>query len=606
MTTGLSDIVRHFQNTGSVGEKPHATNCAACRVGKWGIKLALGQTSATASMGVIMVSRRAFHQGLLGLIALSALPRPGHATTPANADEVFLNRLTFGAHPQSRADLARLGQTAWLDAQMAMPVGDAGLDQRLSSARLRMNYDAGDNGEGTSWPAVDEMRPLNFLNSDPADWVDLLDFGIEMDYSERTRPAWEVTVASLTRAVHAEAQLREVMTQFWHDHFSVNAQKDETTAVFFPSHDAMLREHALGNFRVMLGQVARSPAMLYYLNNADSAASPANENFARELLELHTLGIANYLNDTAPNWHNVPGADDGLAAGYIDQDVYEVARAFTGWSVGDGRMVSEGVDAPKTGRFHYIEAWHDPYQKRVLAVEFAPNRGPMADGEQVLDILAAHPGTAGFVCRKMIRRLLADDPDPAMVDRIAAAFLRATDAPDQIAQVIRAIVHDPLFTATPPAKLRRPFEYLAAIYRATGAEVWSPEGTFDWQLSRAGWHQHSYGPPTGHADRASRWSGGGTLARIVDLALYAHDDWFGCTTSHLADLSPEGASFNEMAEIYVSRLLGRVDADNMDDLAQSLGIGDRTEPLTLTQDERQGIATGMVAFAAIMPEFLLR
>jgi uncharacterized protein (DUF1800 family) len=553
-----------------------------------------------------MLTRRAFHQGLLGVIALSALPRSAGASIRVNTDEVFLNRLTFGATPEGRADIARMGRAGWLDAQLSMPANDPALDARLSIARLRMNYDAGDNGEGTSWPAMDEMRPLSTLTADPADHVRLLDFGIGMDFGERNLPAREVIAASLTRAVHADAQLREVMTQFWHEHFSVNALKDESTAVFFPSHDAMLRDHALGNFREMLGQVARSPAMLYYLNNADSAASPANENFARELLELHTLGIANYLNDSAPNWHDVPGAADGLAVGYIDQDVYEVARAFTGWSVGDGRYISEGVEAPRSGKFHYIEAWHDPYQKRILAVEFAPNQGPMDDGERVLDILAAHAGTAGFVCRKLIRRLLADDPDPAMVDRIAAVFMQTSDAPDQIAQVIRAIVAEPLFVAMPPTKLRRPFEYLAALYRATGAEVWSPEGSFHWQLGRAGWHQHSYGPPTGHPDRASRWSGGGTLARMVDLALYAHDDWFGCTTSRLTALVPDQAGFDVMAQTYVGRLLGDVDADTLSDLALSLDIGDRTDPLTLTPDEREGIAVAMVAFAAVTPQFLLR
>jgi len=134
--------------------------------------------------------------------------------------------------------------------------------------------------------------------------------------------------------------------------------------------------------------------------------------------------------------------------------------------------------APETGRFHYVESWHDPYQKRVLAVEFGPNRAPMADGDQVLDLLANHPGTAVFICRKLIHRLLADDPDPAMVDRVAAVFLNAADAPDQIAQVIRAIVADPLFASTPPHKLRRPFEYLAAIYRATGAAMVIPENGF--------------------------------------------------------------------------------------------------------------------------------
>jgi uncharacterized protein (DUF1800 family) len=551
-----------------------------------------------------MLTRRAFHQSLMALAMTTAMPRVAFAS-PGNTDEVFLNRLTFGANDVSRAALRQMGRTAWLEAQLN-PAADAALDQRLSDARLRIAYDAGDDGEGRSWPAMDDLRPLTALSNDPATRLPLLDFTNGMDYAERSRPGYEVIAASLIRAVHSDAQLHEVMTQFWHDHFSVNAQKDEHTAVFFPEHDAALRANALGSFRALLGAVARSPAMLYYLNNADSRASPANENFARELLELHTLGAEHYINDVAPNWRMVPGAENGLAQAYIDQDVYEVARAFTGWSVGDGRHISEGVAAERTGRFTYIDAFHDPYQKRVLAVEFAPNQGPMADGEQVMDILSHHPGTARFVTRKIIRRLLTDDPDPAMVDRIADVFLQHADASDQIAQVIRAIVSDPAFDATPPGKFRRPFEFLAGLYRATGAEIASPENHFDWQLSRAGWHQHTYGPPTGHPDRASRWSGASVMARMVDLALYAHDDWFATTPTRLSSVAPKGASFESIAQFWVARLLGPNAADPLADLASAFGIADGSIPMDLSDDEAQGLSASIIAFAAVSPQFMLR
>ena len=383
--------------------------------------------------------------------------------------------------------------------------------------------------------------------------------------------------------------------------------KSEMTAVFFPSHDAIMRDNAFGNVRVLLGLVARSPAMLYYLNNEDSRASPANENFARELLELHTLGAQNYLNDTAPHWRDVPGAADGLALGYIDQDVYEVARAFTGWTVGDGRYVSDGVETPITGRFHYVEAWHDPYQKRILGIEFQPNQAPMADGDRVLDILATHPGTARLLCKKLIRRLLADDPDPAMTDRVAVVFLAESDAPDQIAQVIRAIVTDPLFAATPPGKLRRPFEFLAGLYRATGAEITATELGFDWQLARAGWHQHSYGPPTGHPDRASRWSAASTLNSYANLALAAHDDWFGCTGTSLAASAPaEAASFAAFTGYWVRKLHGADAADALAELAGAFDITDVDAPMELPPGDRHDAASMAVAFAAMTPQFMLR
>ena len=545
-----------------------------------------------------MLTRRQFHARLIASFAAAAAPFQLRATV-ASASDLWLNRLTFGATPATRAAFG--DPTAWLNAQLALPVADAELDARLASARLRMSYDAGSDENGHNWPARDELRALSALNNDPADQLYCIDWEQGMDYAERTRPAAEVVAASLIRAVHAPAQLREVMTQFWHDHFSVNSQKDEYTAVFFPSYDAIMRQHAFGNFRVLLGEVARSPAMLYYLNNADSRASPANENWGRELLELHTLGAGNYLNDLYDDWQSVPGAVDGLALGYLDLDVYEVARAFTGWSVGDGRYLTDSENAPKTGRFHYIEAWHDPYQKRVLGVEFLPNRGRMEDGDQVMDILAAHPGTARFVTTKLIRRLLTDTPDPAMVDEVAAVFLTAKDDPDQIAQVIRAIVAHPEFAATPPSKLRRPFEFMVAMYRATGAEVTGTENQFQWQLTRAGWRQHEYGQPTGHPDPADKWTGASSLNRLVDFAFYGHDDWFGVATADLGNVSFDGETVVHL----VNRWAGRLGAAP-GNLAEAMGIDPAAQAATLSDEERRGIAAGAIAFTAISPDFLLR
>jgi len=545
-----------------------------------------------------MLTRRQFHARLIASFAAVVSPFQMRATVASTAD-LWLNRLTFGATPDSRAAFG--DPMVWLETQLAMPVTDASLDARLAAARLRISYGAGSDENGHNWQALDELRPLGTLYNDPADQLYCIDWEQGMDYSERTRPAVEVVAASMIRAVHAPAQLREVMAQFWHDHFSVNSQKDEFTAVFFPSHDAIMRKHAFGNFRVMLGDVARSPAMLYYLNNADSRASPANENWARELLELHTLGAGNYLNDLYDDWKSVPGAAEGLAQGYLDLDVYEVARAFTGWSVGDGRYLTDSESAPKTGRFHYIEAWHDPYQKRVLGVEFLPNRAPMEDGDQVMDILAAHPGTARFITTKLIRRLLTDTPDPAMVDEIASVFLATKDDPDQIAQVIRAIVAHLSFAATPPSKLRRPFEFMVAMYRATGAEVFSPEISFQWQLARAGWKQHEYGPPTGHPDTTDKWTGASSLNRLVDYAFYGHDDWFGVAKADLVSVADDTETVDQL----VNRWAGRLGAAP-DNLAVAMGIDPAVLAASLSDEERWGIAAGAIAFTAISPDFLLR
>jgi len=549
-----------------------------------------------------MVNRRDFILSTLVLAAIT--PRTGLAATTTDSNEVLLNRLTFGATPAERERLATLGPAAWLEDQLSRPAGDPDIDQRLSNLRLRIAYEATDEGNGVRWDALDEMRPLSAIGADPADLLPLLNWETPMAYAERARPGDEVISASLTRAVHAPAQLREVMTQFWHDHFNVHAQKNEFVAVFFPSHDAMLRENAFGNFRTLLGAVARSPSMLYYLNNDESRASPANENFARELLELHTLGAGNYLNDSYTHWSEVPGAAEGLAIGYLDDDVYEVARAFTGWTVGDGRWIADGTEAPRTGLFTYVQAWHDPYQKRILGREFQDHRAPMADGDEVLDMLASHPGTARFICTKIARRLLSDDPDPELVERLAAVFLSAGDAPDQIAQVIQALVSDPAFAA-PPTKIRRPFEYLAALYRASGAKVAAPENAFHWQLSRAGWLQHTFPPPTGHPDRSEDWNTGSTMLRIVDLSLYAHDDWFGCTTTRLSEILPQDAmTLGDLVAFWTIRLQGNA-TDPIPELLTASG-GNPADPLPDDPQSRHDLSAAAVAFAALSPQFLFR
>ena len=555
-----------------------------------------------------MLTRRMFHTRLLAALAATSLPVPRAAQAAAGAeDDLWLNRLTFGATPALRDEIARLGREVWLERQLSLPATDPALQDRLSSARLRIAYPADQDQNGDRWPAVDELRPLAALTADPADLVRLVDWspGNGMDFGERIRPASEVIAASLIRAVHAEAQLREMLTQFWHDHFNVNSMKDEFTAAFFASHDATLRDHAFGNFRTLLGAVAQSPAMLYYLNNADSIASPANENFARELVELHTLGAANYLNDRYDDWHAVPGAADGLAQGYLDLDVYEVARAFTGWSVGDGRWLAEGEFAPKTGRLHYVARWHDPYQKRVLGREFPPHRGPMEDGNEVLDILARHPGTARFVCGKLARRFLSDDPPPALVAQMAKVFLTDAEAPDQIARVLRVLILSPDFAA-PPTKLRRPFEYLAALYRATGASVDADENGFQWQIARAGWLQHQYGPPTGHPDQMPAWTGSSTLNRYVDLALSALEDWFDGAKADLSAPFDPAASVAAFAAQHSEALAPGQGGPIGDALASAFGVDAASPAANLSTEDRQAIARAAVAFAALTPEFLLR
>ena len=176
-------------------------------------------------------------------------------------------------------------------------------------------------------------------------------------------------------------------------------------------------------------------------------------------------------------------------------------------------------------------------------------------------------------------------------------FLTAHDAPDQIAQVIRALVLHPDFAATPPAKLRRPFEFLAALYRATGAKVTGTTNAHQWQLMRAGWRQHEYPIPTGHPDVMAKWTGASSLNRLVDFALYAHDDWFGVVSLDLA------ATADETTGAFLDRWSARLGATG---LAAAMGLDPALPASSFTDDERRGAAAGAIAFAALTPAFLLR
>ncbi len=545
-----------------------------------------------------MIDRRTFHKFAVSALAL-AWARPGFAAVARVAD-VALNRLTFGATEVSRVEFAELGLAAWLERELAKPVSDVALDERLAAATLHIEYQNGVNEFGGTWEALNEDRPYRYLAAAGGDLVPLTNWETAMDWEERVRPAREVIAVSLMRAVHGDGQLREVVAQFWHNHFNVNSGKDAGTSAYFSPYDALMREHAFGNFRVLLQAVCQAPAMLVYLNNEASRASPANENFARELLELHTLGAAHYFNDLYDDWQAVPGASEGLAAGYIDQDVYEVARALTGWTIGDGRWIAEGDEAPRTGEFYYVNAWHDPYQKRILGVAFPPNQGPLEDGLQVLDLLARHQGTARFISRKLIARLLTETPEDGFVERVAGVFLAAVDAPDQLAQVIRAIVLSAEFEALPPAKIRRPFEFLVAMYRASGTEVTAPTLDYTWHLSQMGWFQHECRPPTGLPDVSSEWMNSSALNGLVNLAIYCNDDWFNAGRLDLAGASGD---WGGALDYWYQRING-VRGDTGAILA-ALEIDPRAALPEDLVERHNGLRSAMT-FMFLQPSFLVR
>jgi uncharacterized protein (DUF1800 family) len=504
----------------------------------------------------------------------------GSTLSERRAAHIVLSRLGFGPVLDEASQLpAKVGgapltpgsggsntiESSWLaryvDAQLRPPAGDeAHVRERLREARLQIAYEAGKNDEGEAYAARDEQRGLTTLDKALPELWHLTKWHKPMAFAERVRPVQELRAATWVRARHSSYQLREVLADFWHNHFHVNAGGDDIrVSVSLPSYDRdVIRPHCLGNFRELLEAVATAPAMLAYLNNASSKASPANENFARELFELHTLGRERYLNHLYNRWRDVPGATSGAPEGYIDQDVYEAARALTGWTMQDGSWhgMGEGDHLPDGGEFLYFDAWHDPYQKRVLGVEIDPNQPPMSDGRRVLDLVAFHPGTAVHLCTKLCRRLVSDQPPEALVQAAVATWREHERAKDQLARVVRTIVLHPQFLASPAAKAKRPFELAMSFVRAIDAEVNVDDQLF-WCTGTMGQTLFDWPAPTGSPDVSRAWLGASQLAARWNLPLMLMADWFRGTRVRLLRHTPESARTpTQIARVWSERLLG--------------------------------------------------
>jgi uncharacterized protein (DUF1800 family) len=420
-----------------------------------------------------------------------------------------LSRLCYAAHIEDAAELERKGLPAWLDWQLDPKNADSpALQGKLRSFKLQIKYAAGSgqpapNGDTRNWPAADEMRTLRYTDAPVETAWALLDPKTARPPEEQVRPYQEVVAATILRAVHSRAQLFEQAVSFWHDHFNVLATDDRRIGCALPAYDRdAIRAHALGNFREMLEAVASSPAMLIYLSNASSRAGAANENYARELMELHTLGRDAYLNGHYDRWRDVPGAAEAKPAGYIDEDVYEAARAFTGWTVEAGQRLDGATELPRTGKFTYIDSWHDGYQKRVLATEFAPFAAPMADGRKVLGLTAFHPATARFVCLKLCRYFVSDNPPQSLVDSAAKVWLENAKKPNQIALVLKHILLSKEFAASRGAKPRSPLALTASFARVTGIDL-APNMPLAQALAQCGQRLFGWPSPDGRPASAA-------------------------------------------------------------------------------------------------------
>lgn len=261
----------------------------------------------------------------------------------------------------------------------------------------------------------------------------------------------------------------------------------------------VIRANMLGNFRTLLEAVATSPGMLYYLDNQSNSGGNPNENYARELFELHGMGAENYFGvvpliiNNGNFEHPAPKDANGKPLLYVDDDVYGATTCFTGWRVDE-----------ETGLFKFDANAHFPYQKIVLG-RLIPAAQGVKDGRDVLDLIARHPMSARYICRRLCRRLIHDTPPERIVQAAADVFMANLDAPDQLRQVTRTILLSPEFSSTWGEKIKRPFEYVVSLFRAAEADF-TPENYFFGTYEPLGQPMFAWGPPNGFPDDKATWS----------------------------------------------------------------------------------------------------
>ncbi|HVF61581.1 MAG TPA: DUF1800 domain-containing protein [Thermoanaerobaculia bacterium] len=588
------------------------------------------------------------------VITVAAAPAPSALHMPwreagwseREAAAHLLDRFAFGARPGEVEKVVAMGLDRWLERQLAADLPDHDLDRRLarldalemSAAEMarqfprppRLLAEARRAGvvEGRGERARDEemsaageemqdtgeaMQETGEPVRDPARAETrraVMRWAREQGYRPERELLGQLMAQKLYRAVYAENQLAEVLVDFWFNHFNVSLTDNRTRTYLLAYERDAIRPHVLGKFRTMLGATAQHPAMLVYLDNAQSsaaegtvtlapgmterrrggrrrppevrggadgavpelpemqgatgaarepeaAAAPAsperrrrprglNENYARELLELHTLGV------------------DG---GYTQQDVVEVARAFTGWTLmppGGRRRAAQAAPAraermaamgyESNGAFLFRADLHDAGAKTVLGQRFQAGRG-VEEGRQVLDLLAKHPATARHLARKLAVRFVGDEPPAALVERLAAVY---TQTNGDLRRVVRAVAESPDFWAKEArgAKIKSPFELAVSAVRALGAEVADPRGLLQW-TAQMGQRLYAYSAPTGFPDRADAWVNTGSLLNRMNFGLQLASGGVRGVRFDLAALAGgrEPATREEAVALYAPLLL---------------------------------------------------
>ncbi len=412
-----------------------------------------------------------------------------------------LNRLAFGPRPGDVDSVMNMGVDAWIDQQLH----PERIDDRAVDAELKIYPTLGmTDGEliRTYYAPIVQLRRQAQMNHTPIDKAALMQ--LQKNSAVIVR---DLVAQRIIRAADSRQQLNEVMVDFWFNPFNGFRGKGIDRFLLTSSERYTIRPHIWGKFEDLLMATAKSPAMLFYLDNAHSIADPEhrdprvermlemrrpklaqkggiNENYAREIMELHTLGV------------------DG---GYTQKDVTELARVFTGWSID-----------PKTGTFIFRRAMHDVGPKTVLGVYFPPGGG-IEEGEKMIHILANSPATAHHIAFELCQRFVSDNPPKALVDRVAQRFL-ATGG--DLRETVKAVIDSPEFWAESDyrAKVKSPFEFAISALRAVDATIVNPVPVAR-ALQMMGEPLYGAQPPTGYSENDSAWINTGELINRLNFAL---------------------------------------------------------------------------------------
>lgn len=449
------------------------------------------------------LSRRAFLTAT-GTLGAAIAFGDARATGPLPVGDIFLarhvlNRCSFGARPGDLQAVLTMGVEGWVEAQLYPETLDDG-------------------------PCDRRIRRLETLQC-PA--------GELFEYKEEV--LWkELATGKLLRALYSERQLYEVMVDFWTDHFNIDISKGDCPWLKTADDREVIRKHALGSFHTLLRASALGPAMLWYLdgrtNQRRVPEDVPNENYARELLELHTLGVR---------------------GGYTQQDVMEAARCLTGWTVRTDTWFGKG-------KVEFNHELHDDGPKQVLG-ESIPGGLGESDVDHLLRILCARSGTAQYLSRKLCHRFIGIDAPDEAITAVADAF---SASEGDIRRTLIALFKSEAFQNPVAPKFKRPFNFLASALRASSAEVHQPDALLDY-LARMGHSPFQYPTPDGYPEEAEPWYGS-MLWRWHFVYALSRNEVPGVTVDWPV-LEKEAGG----AKALIARLLGRSpDADEVN-LAQN-------------------------------------